>query len=61
MKLKTIYTKPNLMQDNQHYISPLIYKEIALHLFKNEYANENHAFKTPLILAICGHSGMGKT
>lgn len=61
MKSNKTYTKTNLTKDNHHYISPLIYREIALHIFKNDYSNENHDFKTPLILAICGHSGVGKT
>ncbi len=58
MKSNKIYTK---IKGNHHYISPLIHREIALHIFKNDYSNENRAFKTPLILAICGSSGVGKT
>ena len=61
MKSNKIYTTTNMTKDNHHYVSPVIYKEIALHIFKNEFSNENHAFKTPLILAICGASGVGKT
>ncbi len=52
-----------LMTNNSRkdYIPKRFRKQITLHIFKNYYANKHHDFKTPLILAISGPPGMGKT
>ena len=57
---KTCMQKINNM-DGQSYIPTRFYREISLHIFKNYYANKCRTFKTPLILAISGAPGMGKT
>ena len=36
-------------------------REVSLHIFKNYFANIERSFKTPLILAISGAPGTGKT
>lgn len=43
------------------YIPQRFCQQITLHIFKNYYANKHHDFNTPLILAISGPPGMGKT
>ena len=52
-----------LMTNNSRkdYIPEKFREQITLHIFKNYYANKHHDFKTPLILAISGPPGMGKT
>lgn len=56
---------PKISMNNEHietsYIPERFYKEIGLHIFKNWYANKHHNYHTPLILAISGPPGMGKT
>ena len=61
MKLKTAFTTKTTDIGTTPYIPERFSKEISLHIFKNFYANQNHSFKTPLILAISGAPGMGKT
>ncbi len=60
MKLKTIFTKTT-NNSLTPYIPERFQKEISLHIFKNFYANQDRSYKTPLILAISGAPGMGKT
>ncbi len=61
MKLKTIFTAKTIDIETTPYIPERFYKQISLHIFKNFHANKEHSFKTPLILAISGAPGMGKT
>lgn len=61
MNLSKISTMKNINQANKVYIPIRFYKEIKLHIFKNYYANKYHEFETPLILAISGPPGVGKT
>ena len=61
MNLKTIYTKTTPDVCITPYIPERFQREVSLHIFKNYYANKEHSFKTPLILAISGAPGMGKT
>ena len=51
----------NSSQSHEVYIPQRFRKQITLHIFKNYYANKHQDFKTPLILAISGPPGMGKT
>lgn len=60
MKLNRFLTT-NSSRDNEVYIPQRFCKQITLHIFKNYYANKYHDFETPLILAISGPPGMGKT
>lgn len=53
MKTSDICTPP--------YIPERFQREVSVHIFKNYYANKDRSFKTPLILAISGAPGMGKT
>lgn len=61
MNLKTIFTTKTSEVCTIPYIPERFRREITLHIFKNYYANKDHSFKTPLILAISGAPGMGKT
>lgn len=61
MNLKTIFTTKNSDIYTSPYIPERFQREVSLHIFKNYYANKERSFKTPLILAISGAPGMGKT
>lgn len=61
MNLKTIFTTKTSDICTSPYIPERFQREVSLHIFKNYYANKERAFKTPLILAISGAPGMGKT
>lgn len=61
MKSKTIFLTEDIDIREKPYVPSRFYKEIFLHIFKNYHANNNPSFKTPLILAISGAPGMGKT
>lgn len=51
----------NRSRDYEVYIPQRFRQQITLHIFKNYYANTHRDFETPLILAISGPPGMGKT
>lgn len=61
MKLKPIFTMKTSDKCTNPYIPERFRREVSLHVFKNYYANNDRSFKTPLILAISGAPGMGKT
>lgn len=61
MSLKTIFTTKTSDICTTPYIPERFQREVSLHIFKNYYANKDRSFKTPLILAISGAPGMGKT
>lgn len=61
MKLKKITIPKTLDMVSEPYIPLRFRREIVVHIVKNFYANMFHDFKTPLILAISGPPGMGKT
>lgn len=61
MKFNNIFTTMNVNLIDESNIPQRFRKEIELHIFKNYYANTHHEFKTPLILAISGPPGVGKT
>lgn len=61
MNLKTIFTTKISDICTAPYIPERFQREVSLHIFKNYYANKERSFKTPLILAISGAPGMGKT
>lgn len=61
MNLKTAFTMKASDKCTTPYIPERFRREISLHIFKNYYANKDHSFKTPLILAISGAPGMGKS
>lgn len=52
----------NILRDNKiAYIPEKFKKEIQLHIYKNIIANYKDEYKVPLILAISGPPGVGKT
>lgn len=61
MNLKPIFTTKTSDVFTTPYIPERFQREVSLHIFKNYYANKERSFKTPLILAISGAPGMGKT
>lgn len=60
MKLKIPFASFN-DEKNSDYIPLRFQREVLTHIFKNYYADKNPDFSTPLILAISGAPGMGKS
>lgn len=61
MNLKAIFTTTTIDVSESPFIPERFQREVSLHIFKNYHANKEHSFKTPLILAISGAPGMGKS
>lgn len=61
MRLSNPLNKNSLCELSTDYIPERFRREILMHIFKNAYAEKHHDYKTPLILAISGPPGMGKS